>query len=143
MGGAAKEDVMSGWDRSPLLFIGVVEGDLAKKRNEVAVDLLQTIISASPIDEGAFKGNHRVSVDGEDRAFDENEKEQGETGAYAGTAVLARGVSIIEGAQGPYHSITIQNNAPYAQALENGHSQQAPHGVYITSFNFVREKHRE
>lgn len=134
---------MSGWDKSPTLFIKTVEEDLAEKRNTVAAELLQTIIASSPVDEGTFKSNHRVTVDSVDLGYDLDAKEDSQIGVVEGTAVLARGLSAIDEAKGPYHSVTIQNNLPYAEALENGHSQQAPQGVYITSFNFIREKHGE
>ncbi|HIA8446854.1 TPA: HK97 gp10 family phage protein, partial [Escherichia coli] len=38
--------------------------------------------------------------------------------------------------------IYIQNNLPYAEALENGHSQQAPTGVYANAFHGVLQAYK-
>ncbi|EIY0472576.1 HK97 gp10 family phage protein, partial [Escherichia coli] len=34
------------------------------------------------------------------------------------------------------------NNLPYAEALENGHSQQAPTGVYANAFHGVLQAYK-
>ena len=41
-----------------------------------------------------------------------------------------------------YGVIYIQNNLPYAEALENGHSQQAPTGVYANAFHGVLQAYK-
>ena len=37
--------------------------------------------------------------------------------------------------------IYIQNNQPYAERLENGWSDQAPQGIYKTTFTYISQKY--
>lgn len=136
---------MAGWSKRPTEFIRVVEGDLAKKRTHIAVDALQAVISGSPVADGTYRMNHRVTVDSEDHGFDpdagrgkgsEPPKGSLNVPSYeAGLQVIA------EGADEPFATVTIQNNAPYGPKLEDGHSNQAPDGTYRPAFAAVRAKH--
>lgn len=126
---------MAGWSKSPVQFIKVVEKDLEQKRHQIAVETLSTVIAGSPVDQGAYKANHRVSIDGVDLGYD---LEQTDT---AGADTLQAGTDVISSAPSPYCETIIQNNAPYGEALENGHSGQAPAGVYGVAFAAVLEKH--
>jgi hypothetical protein len=51
------------------------------------------------------------------------------------------GKNIID--QAPAYSVLyIQSNLPYSVPLENGHSTQAPTGVYAVSFNGVIQAYK-
>jgi len=54
----------------------------------------------------------------------------------SGASTIAKGGSVLQGV-GPYSVVHIQNNLPYAERLEDGHSTQAPGGIYAVSFNGV------
>ncbi|EFO5343979.1 HK97 gp10 family phage protein, partial [Escherichia coli] len=54
---------------------------------------------------------------------------------------VQRGIGVISKAAN-YGVIYIQNNLPYAEALENGHSQQAPTGVYANAFHGVLQAYK-
>lgn len=127
---------MAGWSVKPSRFIKAIEADLSKKRDKVAVDMLQGVITSAPVQDGAFKANNRVSIDGEDFTYDINEQDKN------GSKTLRKGVAIIKANDEPYSEVFIQNNIPYAEELEKGHSDQAPHGVYGVTFDAVVEKHR-
>lgn len=124
----------TGWSISPADFMDEVEKDFTDLQREIAVTALQAIISGSPVDEGTYKGNHRVTVDDPTLVFDSAKDDP------TGSATLADGNVVIATITGPYHNVIIQNNAPYGERLENGHSQQAPIGVYGVAFIGVSEK---
>ncbi|WP_278976743.1 hypothetical protein [Oligella urethralis] len=134
-----------GWDKSPVEFVRVLEKDLAATRTRIATEALQAVISGSPVRDGAYRSNHRVTVNSADYSFDmtlgkgaDNEPPKGSLNVEAYTA----GLEIIAAESGePYASITIQNNLPYAERLENGHSAQAPIGVYGPAFAGIRAKY--
>lgn len=118
---------MAGWSTSPVEFLNVIETDIVKRRAEIAVDALQMVISASPVDTGEFRGSHRVTVDVEDlTAHYTEDKGGGDT--------IAAGMKIIARAKKPLAAIIIQTNLPYSEKLENGHSGQAPGGIYGPAF---------
>lgn len=127
---------MSGWSNKPRRFIKTVESDLAKKRNQIAGDMLQGVIMQSPVDTGAFRANHRVSIDADDLSHDKASADKN------GNETLREGLAIIGANSKPYSEVIIQNNLPYAEVIENGRSDQAPHGVYGVTFDAVTEKHR-
>lgn len=124
-----------GWSIDPTEFMDVVEKDLTDLQKEIAITALQAIISPSPVDEGTYKGNHRVTVDDVTLSFDPELHDKD------GSVTLSDGMGVIAKVAGPYHNIIIQNNAPYGERLENGHSQQAPIGVYGVAFIAVSEKY--
>ncbi|MFA1602341.1 hypothetical protein ACDW82_01655 [Alcaligenes faecalis] len=123
------------WSKSPTQFIKVVEKDLEQKRRQIAVETLGAVITGSPVADGAYKGNHRVSIDGVDLGYDLEKLDP------TGAETLQEGEQAISAAASPYCETVIQNNIPYGEALENGHSGQAPAGVYGVAFAAVLEKH--
>lgn len=125
-----------GWDKKPTAFIEVVKRDLVAKRKEITSAALQAVISGSPVDTGTYKGNHRVTLDGVDLAYDV------ETRDKSGAKTMADGEAVIGQINTPFGESVVQNNVPYGEALENGHSMQAPAGVYGVAFTAVAEKYR-
>lgn len=124
-----------GWSTPPSAFIKVVESDLVDKRKEITAAALQAVISGSPVHEGAYKGNHRVTLDGVDLGYDLEKKDP------IGSQALADGEAVIGQISTPFGESIVQNNIVYGEALENGHSQRAPSGVYGPAFVAVQEKY--
>lgn len=120
-----------GWSTPPSAFTDVVEADLTKHVRVIALAMLNEIVLRSPVDTGRFRGNNIVSVG---------------TPVYApvesldksGGATIQRGLSVMTGLE-PYTQVFLQNSLPYAEALENGHSKQAPAGIYEVSFRGVSQ----
>ena len=83
---------------------------------------------------GTFRGSHIVSIGAPD--FTVTDRVDAE-----GTATISDGTSAIQSA-GLFPVIYIQTNLPYAEALENGHSTQAPSGVYGLAFIGVSEAYK-
>ncbi|MDH1143303.1 HK97 gp10 family phage protein [Pseudomonas mosselii] len=120
-----------GWTTPPSLFTGLVEEALAQRVRVIALAMLNEIVLRSPVDTGRFRGNNIVSVGAPVYASSENLDP-------SGSETIQRGLSAMSGLE-PYTQVYIQNNLPYATALEDGHSKQAPGGVYAVSFNGVSQ----
>ncbi|MEW7374621.1 HK97 gp10 family phage protein [Pseudomonas putida] len=122
-----------GWSTPPSLFAGVVEEQLALRVRTISMEILQLVLLAAPVDTGRFKGNNIVSIGSPVyTTLDVVDPSGGET--------LARGLSAMSGLE-PYTQVFIQNNLVYAVPLEDGHSKQAPAGIYGVSFNSVVQKY--
>lgn len=120
------------WSVLPSTFMKKVDQGVANLQRRLAVEMLEQITIRAPVDTGRFKANNLVSV-GEPVFYSVNryDKEGNETRAL-GEAALA--------ALEPYSVVYIQNNLIYAGALEDGHSGQAPAGVYGVSYYSVLAK---
>jgi hypothetical protein len=120
------------WSVLPSAFMKKVNGGVVDLQRRLAVEMLEQITIRAPVDTGRFKANNLVSV-GEPVFYSVNryDKDGNETLAY-GEAALAALV--------PYSVVYIQNNLIYAGALEDGHSGQAPAGVYGVSYYSVMAK---
>lgn len=148
-----------GWTNKPSDFTKVIETDLTDRQRKIVIDALGGVVMQSPVDEGSFRGSHRVSINQPDMGFNESEKDKN------GTPTINKGEAVISRLV-PYSTVYIQTNAPYAAAIEfgqypnpvkkgsydkkakkyviksvNGFSQQAPLGVYSTTFNYIAQKY--
>ena len=120
------------WSVPPRLFADVVEEDLTKRVRTIALEMLQEIVLRSPVDTGRFRNNNIVSIVSPVYASTV------ETDA-SGAGTISRGAAAMSGLE-PYTTVFIQNNLPYAQRLEDGHSKQAPPGgIYAASFHGVSQ----
>ncbi|MDO4223599.1 MAG: HK97 gp10 family phage protein, partial [Acinetobacter sp.] len=93
-----------------LSFINVVEQDLDKVYRQFALRVWNNLQVLSPVDTGRYRRNHHVSLHSPSMAVD-----------GGGGIELVMSLP-----QGQYPTIYIQNNLPYAERLEHGHSKQAP-----------------
>lgn len=120
------------WSVLPSTFMKKVNGGVVDLQRRLTIEMLEQITIRAPVDTGRFKANNLVSV-GEPVFYSVNryDKDGNETLAY-GEAALAALV--------PYSVVYIQNNLIYAGALEDGHSGQAPAGVYGVSYYSVLAK---
>lgn len=120
-----------GWSTPPSLFAGVVEEALTQRVRVIALAMLNEIVLRSPVDTGRFRGNNIVSVGAPVYTSSANVDP-------TGSETIQRGVRVMTGLE-PFTQVFIQNNLPYAVPLEDGHSQQAPAGIYAVSFNSVSQ----
>ncbi len=98
---------------------------------KVATVGLQSVITMSPVMDGAYRGNHRISLNTEDHSFSESTQD------LSGNGTLTKGSSEIAKLK-LGNTLYIQNNAPYAVRLENGWSDQAPTGIYSIAYMNMR-----
>ena len=120
---------MAGWSIPLTAFADQIESDLVKQARIIAMALLGEIVLRSPVDTGRFRGNTVVSIGSPILS-------NSDTVDKAGSATIAAGQAVLTGLK-PYTVIYIQNNLPYAEKLENGHSKQAPNGVFGLAFTGV------
>lgn len=128
------------WDAPLAGFGDVLEDQLLGLQKRVAMYMFSLIIQRSPIDTGAFRGNHRISVGAIDTESDPSLRSTGRTGEVDPT-LIANAATVLETLV-PYTTVYIQNNLPYAVPLEEGHSKQAPLGVYALAVNDASEEFR-
>lgn len=120
-----------GWSTPPSLFVDVIQEQLTQRVRVIAMAMLNEIVLRSPVDTGRFRGNNIVSVGSPVYTSTVNvDPTGGET--------INRGLSAMTGLE-PFTQVFIQNNLPYAVPLEDGHSKQAPAGIYAVSFNGVSQ----
>lgn len=120
-----------GWSTPPSFFSGVVKDELSKRVSVIAMAMLNEIVLRSPVDTGRFRGNNIVSVGAPVYTSTVNVDP-------TGAETINQGLSAMTGLE-PFTQVFIQNNLPYAVPLEDGHSKQAPAGIYAVSFNGVSQ----
>lgn len=129
-----------GWKNKPTNFALEIEKIGDEHLRKVSAEMLQGVIMGSPVMDGAFRSNHRVTVN---KTTNETVPSNGNK-APKGTLdqeVFAEGADkILQAKLGD--SVYIQNNLPYALRLENGHSQQASLGIYSLTFLSVVSKYK-
>lgn len=120
------------WSKPLSGFASQVERDQNKRLRAAALQALSGVIERSPVDSGAFRGNHRISIGSPDNAYDESISDP------SGSQAQAEGLRIIGRITKPFDVIYVQNNLPYAERLEFGDSKQAPFGVYAITFEQIK-----
>lgn len=119
----------------PSAFAKTIERSVTRRQKEIATFALRELIATSPVDEGAYRGNHRVTVNGITLEFDPE--------CTSDQAALSEGLGVIGGISSSFGEVFIQNNAPYGQALEDGWSSQGSSGnYYALAFNATVEHFR-
>ena len=122
------------WSIDPSQFAEQVAEDVGKRLRIISMALLTEIVLRSPVDKGRFRANNQVSIGSADYSELAALDTSGASTIQQGSAVIGQGK--------PYSVIYIQNNLSYAEALENGHSKQAPAGVYATAFHGVSQAYK-
>ena len=123
------------WKNPPTNFTLQVLRDGSELQRKITAAMLQGVILKSPVDNGAFRGNHRVSIGSVDYTKDFQKFDK------SGTATIADGMAKILNVKLGMR-VFISNNLSYAIALENGHSKQASLGVYSLTFQYVCERYK-
>lgn len=101
----------------------------------IALDAQAMIDERSPVLTGRFRGNNLVTTGGTTEATVDRDDP-------SGAVTRSQGVQTITGYRDPYGSIFVQNNVPYAKRIEDeGHSPQAPQGVYGPTFVALETKY--
>lgn len=119
------------WSTPPSLFSNVIEEELTKRVRVIAMAMLNQIVLRSPVDTGRFRGNNIVSLGAPVYTSTVNVDP-------TGAETINQGLSAMTGLE-PFTQVFIQNNLPYAVPLEDGHSKQAPAGIYAVSFHGVSQ----
>lgn len=125
-----------GWNGlRPSQFTLQVLRDGTELQRKITAAILQGVVLKSPVDTGTFRGNHRVSIGSVDYTKDFQKIDK------SGTTAIADGMAKVLNIQIGMR-VFISNNLPYAVALENGHSGQAPLGIYSITFQSVTSRYK-
>ena len=120
------------WKNPPINFGLDVLKDADTLTKRITGEMLQGVVAQSPVDTGAFRGNHRIGIGRIDTTADKNET----------TSSLQKGIATIQARGGIGKLVYVSNSLPYALRLENGYSDQKPQGVYSITFMNVVNKYR-
>lgn len=123
-----------GWNTKPSGFTALALKDADQHVKKITAEVLQQVVLRSPVMDGEFRASHKVTLDSPDSTY---QKEYDESGSET----LAQGLKVAATAQ-IGGLVYVQSNSPYGDKLENGHSMQAPNGVYALSFQYVCEKYK-
>ena len=108
----------------------IVENKFSEVVRKSVLDLFASIIRRSPVDTGTYRASHSLAnhEPGPDEGIIYLSKDKSEVGMAQSLAMTTTQGWTWKVGDG---TIFIFNNLPYAEAIENGHSGQAPQGVYI------------
>ncbi|KQE85281.1 hypothetical protein [Acinetobacter lactucae] len=119
-----------GWTgKKPTSFSLDIVKNAEDQVKKITMDTVQSLVVSSPVDTGAYRASHVVSIGSADYGV-----RGPETNAVQDAAIQA--VKFKLG-----NLVYIQNNQPYAERLENGWSDQAPLGIYSTTFTYITQKY--
>lgn len=104
-------------------------------QKKVVLEALRRLVMKTPVDTGRARGNWQVTIG--DPAMN-----QLETTDKNGAGTIAQGLAAISHLPG-YQVVWISNNVDYIEALEHGHSKQAPQGMLALTVEELRAMFRE
>lgn len=139
---------MAGWSIPPSAFADQVDEEVSRRVRTIAIALLKEVVERSPVGNpdlwkdppppgytgGRFRGSHIVSIGSPVYTVTTNIDP-------SGSETKSKGMAALSGLE-PYTQVFIQTNLPYAERLEQGHSGQAPDGLYELAFISVSEMFR-
>lgn len=119
-----------GWKgKKPTSFSLDVSKAAEDQVKKITMDTVQSLVVSSPVDTGAYRASHIVSI---------GSGEYGVRGPET-NAVQDAAIQAVKFKLG--NLVYIQNNQPYAERLDNGWSDQAPQGIYSTTFTYITQKY--
>jgi len=122
------------WKNKPTNFALDVLKTADDHLKKIVGETLQRVVVLSPVQDGEFRASHKVTIDAPQNAYEKGFD-------LSGNETLNQGLKVASTAK-IGGLVYVQTLSPYGLALENGHSQQAPNGVYALSFRYVCEKYR-
>lgn len=93
-----------------------------------ALDLMNRIVLMTPVDTGRARGNWQLTQRSPAKGKVSEDDPKVSKAESPPSAIIKEAEQTASGSQ-PGDDIWISNNLPYIEALEEGHSQQAPHGM--------------
>ena len=126
------------FDRDLEKFAKALEIDVTTVVKKIGFDLFGRIVKKTPVDTGRARASWTIAINEPDRTV----AEAGEHKAYqsapdeAAKAKANAGMAALK----PYEPVWISNNLPYIDALEHGHSKQAPEGMVALSIQETEQE---
>lgn len=122
------------WTNKPTNFALNVLKYADDHLKKIVGDTLQQVVVRSPVMNGEYRASHKVTLDSPQNTYDKGFD-------LSGSTTLAEGLKVASTAK-IGGLVYIQTLSPYGDKLENGHSMQAPNGVYALSFQSVVSKYK-
>ena len=129
-----------GWSMPLTAFIPQVENEFVQLRNRIVAEALQLLQFGSPVDQGAYRANHRISIGDRDMTFELVAGSSAPKGSIDQES-YDREIRKLLTENAPFTIVYLQNNLPYGSRLEDGHSDQAGEGVYRAAASALRSKY--
>ena len=123
------------WKNKPTNFAIEVLKDVGVLHKKIIGETLQQVITRSPVMDGEYRASHKVTLDSPQGTYEKGFD-------LSGGATLAEGLKVASTAK-IGGLVYIQTLSPYGTRLENGWSQQAPHGVFALAFQSVVNKYKK
>ena len=123
-----------GWKNKPSNFALEVLKNADSHLKKIVGETLQQVITRSPVMDGEYRTSHKVTLNSPQNAYEKGFD-------LSGGATLAEGLKVASTAK-IGGLVYIQTLSPYGTRLENGWSQQAPHGVFALAFQSVVSKYK-
>lgn len=106
------------WDSTEIFQ--AISGEVDTVLRETSLSILRALVFATPVDTGRARGNWQTTLDAPvDGDLSVTDKVGGAT-VQRGLLVISSDLSVGENG---YRRIVIQNNLPYINRLNNGHSK--------------------
>lgn len=121
-----------GWSKKPTDFTLELLKTADKHVQDATAYALQQVIVRSPVDTGAYRGSHEVTVNQPATTYRKSDDK-------SGSSTLAKGLLVASKTK-LGDVVFVQSLAVHGHAIENGHSQQAPYGVYSLTFQSLANK---
>ena len=115
---------------NPNRAMDMVDDLVLEVHKETVFKILRNVISKSPVLSGTYKSNHMVNAVGSVNIAQNRIGTKEQFSAEAQQEAMSRGEAQIAAIQTGYQISTVSNSLPYADILEQGHSDQAPNGNY-------------
>lgn len=132
-------NTQTAWSVPPSAFGNLILDELHDKYRAIGMDIHGEITKLAPTDTGTLKNNTHISIGQPDTRYIVRPREkQDEVKAFFGGDQTLKITAI---PKGQFPTIYIQNNLPYAEAIENGHSKQSPQGFFALGFQAALVKH--
>ncbi|ENX58160.1 MULTISPECIES: hypothetical protein [Acinetobacter] len=105
---------------------------------DIAMDMVQGLMVSSPVMDGTYRASHIVSINSPSYSISSSSS-SAPKGSIDPKAFSDAAKAIAPLKLGDI--VYVQNNLPYAERLENGHSMQAAEGVYGVVYNYIVQKY--
>lgn len=115
--------------------------EIKNNGKEIAYEALRLVQVGSPKDKGRFQASHVLTINHTDESEEAVDGlSEGEYANIMNTSLQDGLDKLISHGIEDGDTIYIQNNLSYAEAIEEGHSQQAPSGLYSVTMEYMRRR---
>jgi len=108
---------------NPKVMMDHINTGNIEAQKDTALKVLRYVVFRSPVRDGFYKANHILT-------YKNTTNRTRKTPDKVGNKVMSQGIDALGRINEFGEVIYIQNNLPYAERIEFGHSQQEPSGVY-------------